>query len=37
MATTYDYENYKRYLQGLNLTREEYEKMLREWCKKHKF
>jgi hypothetical protein len=37
MATIYDYENYKRYLQGLNLTPTEYEKKLREWCKKHKF
>jgi hypothetical protein len=37
MATVYDYENYKRYLQGLNLTPAEYDKKLREWCKKHKF
>lgn len=33
-ATAYDYENYKKYLQGLNLTPFEYEKKLREWCKK---
>lgn len=37
MATIYDYENYKRYLQGLNLKPDEYNKKLREWCKKHKF
>ena len=37
MATVYDYENYKRYLQGLNLTPTEYNKKLREWCRKHKF
>ena len=37
MATVYDYEAYKKYLQGLNLSSVEYEKRLREWCRRHKF
>ena len=37
MNKTQQYEEYKRYLQSLNLSWEEYEKRLQEWCKKHKF
>lgn len=37
MSKTQRYEEYKRYLQGLNLSSEEYEKRLREWCKKNKY
>lgn len=36
-ATVYDYEAYKSYLRTLDLTYEEYDKMLREWCKKNNF
>ena len=34
-ATTYDYEMYKSYLQGQNLTPAEYETKLKEWVKKN--
>lgn len=27
-----EYERYKRYLQSLNLPRQEHERRLREWC-----
>ena len=37
MATVYDYEAYKQYLKTLNLTPAEYDKKLREWCRKHNF
>lgn len=37
MNKTQKYEEYKRYLQSLNLSWEEYEKRLQEWCEKHKF
>lgn len=37
MSKTQQYEIYKQYLCSLNLTPAEYEKKLREWCKKHKF
>ena len=37
MASIYDYELYKRYLQSLNLSWEEYEKRLQAWCKENKF
>jgi hypothetical protein len=37
MATSQEYEAYKRYLQSLNLPPVEYEKRIREWCKKNKF
>lgn len=37
MATVYDYEAYKQYLRSLNLTPAEYEKKIRQWCKKNKF
>ena len=37
MATTQEYEAYKRYLQSLNLPCAEYEKRIREWCKKNKY
>lgn len=37
MATIRDYEAYKLYLRTLNLSSEEYEKLLVEWCKKNKF
>lgn len=35
MSKISDYEAYKRYLNSLNLTPQEYERMLREWCKKN--
>lgn len=35
MATVYDYEAYKQYLQGLKLTPAEYQNKLREWCRKN--
>ena len=31
------YEEYKRYLRSLNLTSAEYEKRIREWCKKMRY
>ena len=31
------YEEYKRYLRSLNLTSDEYEKRLREWCRKMRY
>jgi hypothetical protein len=34
-ATDGEYEAYKQYLQGLNLSCAEYEKKLREWCVKN--
>lgn len=37
MATIKDYEAYKQYLCGLNLSSAEYEKCLREWCKINKY
>lgn len=37
MNKTQQYEAYKRYLQGLNLSTEEYDKKLREWCKRNKY
>lgn len=37
MATVFDYEAFKQYLQSLNLSSEEYERRIREWCKKNKF
>lgn len=37
MATFQEYETYKKYLQSLNISWEEYEKRLQEWCEKHKF
>lgn len=37
MATSQQYEEYKRYLRSLNLSSSEYEKRIREWCKKNKF
>ena len=35
MSKISDYEAYKRYLNSLNLTPQEYERRLREWCKKN--
>ena len=37
MNETQKYEEYKRYLRSLNLTSAEYEKLIREWCRRHKF
>ena len=37
MATVYDYEAYKQYLQGLNLSPSEYERKIKEWCKKNNY
>lgn len=31
------YEAYKQYLRSLNLTSAEYEKRIREWCKKMRY
>lgn len=31
------YEDYKNYLKGLNLSWQEYEKKIREWCKKNNY
>lgn len=33
MAKIQEYELYKQYLQSLNLSYEEYEKMINKWCK----
>ena len=35
MATVHDYEAYKQYLRSLNLSSAEYEKRLREWCRRN--
>lgn len=35
MATTQEYEAYKQYLCTLNLSSAEYEKRLREWCRRN--
>jgi hypothetical protein len=32
-----EYEVYKMYLRSLNLSWQEYQKRINEWCKKHKF
>lgn len=37
MNKTQEYEAYKQYLQTLNLTPKEYEKRIKEWCRKNKF
>ena len=37
MNKTQQYEEYKRYLKSLNLTNDEYEKRIREWCRRNKF
>lgn len=34
---TQQYEEYKRYLRNLNLASAEYEKRIREWCKKMRY
>ena len=34
---TQQYEEYKQYLRILNLTSAEYEKRIREWCRRNKF
>lgn len=34
---TQQYEEYKQYLRSLNLTSAEYERRIREWCRRHKF
>ena len=34
---TYEYEKFKRHLQSLNLSWQEYERRLREWCKANNF
>lgn len=31
------YEEYKQYLRSLNLISAEYEKRIREWCRKNKY
>lgn len=31
------YEDYKNYLKSLNLNWQEYEKRIREWCKKNNY
>lgn len=37
MATSQEYEAYKQYLRSLNLSPAEYEKRIKEWCKKNKY
>jgi hypothetical protein len=37
MSKTSQYEAYKQYLKTLNLSPVEYEKRVREWCKKHNY
>lgn len=37
MNKTQKYEEYKRYLRSLNLSNAEYEKRIREWCRRHKY
>ena len=37
MNKTQQYEAYKQYLLTLDITVKEYERRLREWCKKHKY
>ena len=37
MNKTQQYEAYKQYLKSLNLSPAEYEKRLREWCRRNKF
>ncbi len=37
MNKTQRYEAYKQYLRSLNLSPIEYDKKLREWCKRNKF
>ena len=37
MSKTQKYEAYKKYLQSLSLSQQEYEKKLRQWCKRNKF
>ena len=37
MNKTQKYEEYKRYLRSLDLTPAEYEKRIREWCKKMRY
>ena len=34
---TQQYEEYKQYLRSLNLKSAEYEKRIREWCKKMRY
>lgn len=34
---TYEYEKFKQHLQNLNLSWQEYERRLREWCIANKF
>ena len=34
---TQQYEEYKQYLRSLHLTSAEYERRIREWCRRHKF
>jgi hypothetical protein len=37
MATVTDFEMFKSYLRRLNLSSAEYEKRIKEWCKKNKY
>lgn len=37
MNKTQKYEAYKKYLQSLNLSCEEYERRIREWCRKNNY
>ena len=37
MSKVQKYESYKKYLQSLNLSWQEYEQKLKEWCIKNKF
>lgn len=37
MSKDADYEAYKAYLRSLNLTWQEYQRLIEEWCKKNKY
>lgn len=37
LSKNQQYEEYKQYLRILNLTSAEYEKRIREWCKKMRY
>ena len=37
MNKTQKYEEYKKYLQSLNLSYDEYERRIREWCKRNNY
>jgi hypothetical protein len=32
-----EYEKYKAYLKSLNLSSKEYDRLIREWCRKNNY